>query len=144
MSHYGRTPVLQIRGLVELVAALHHQGWKKLMPNGRLVDQVEVHQNPQHLYGYHGDVRAEQAHVIIRRTHIGAASNDVGFYLHPDGTVEAIISNFDKARFNKQWLQDLVKECGVQRAILRARRLGHTVQRSTDARGRPRLEVLVR
>jgi hypothetical protein len=36
---------------------------------------VEYHEVAQHLFGYGGDRRPETAEVIIRRQHIGAASN---------------------------------------------------------------------
>ncbi|PIW14366.1 MAG: hypothetical protein COW34_07725 [Armatimonadetes bacterium CG17_big_fil_post_rev_8_21_14_2_50_66_6] len=47
------------------------------------------------LYGYQGDRRSQTADLVIRRQHVGGASNDVGFALGPDGCYTAIISEFD-------------------------------------------------
>ena len=46
------------------------------------------------LYGYQGDRRAETAEIVVRRQHIGRASNDLGFVRTPDGYVP-IVSEFD-------------------------------------------------
>lgn len=48
-----------------------------------------------HLYGYMGDRRDETAEIVVRRNHIGHASNDLGFTLTERGYV-MIISEFDK------------------------------------------------
>ena len=47
------------------------------------------------LYGYQGDRRSEAADIVVRRQHIGRASNDVGFARTPDGYVP-IVSEFDR------------------------------------------------
>jgi len=47
------------------------------------------------LYGYQGDPRPETAEIVVRRQHIGHASNDVGFTRTPDGYAP-IISEFDQ------------------------------------------------
>lgn len=71
-------------------------------------DQVEAHADAQSLYGYRGDRRPEKAHLIIRRVHIGPASNDIGFHLAPSGTYEAIISEFDRSQgYSHTWLGQL-------------------------------------
>ena len=51
--------------------------------------------NSLHLYGWHGDRRPETANYVIRRRYVSMASNDVGFALQPDGTYQAIVSQFD-------------------------------------------------
>jgi len=71
--------------------------------------QVEVYQTAQHLYGYQGDMRPQTAEVIIRRTFIGPASNDIGFKRQEDGTFDAIISDYDRARYSPQWLNRLIQ-----------------------------------
>jgi hypothetical protein len=63
MSHFTR---LQTR-LVDagaLVKALADMGFA----------HVEVHDQPQHLFGYRGDRRPETAEVIVRRKYIGPTS----------------------------------------------------------------------
>lgn len=68
---------------------------------------VEVYDEPQPLIGYRGDRRAQRAHVIVRRQHLGRASNDIGFARQQDGSYQALISRFDRARYNARWLERL-------------------------------------
>jgi hypothetical protein len=96
LSHFTRIRT-QLRDAEVLVEALHAVGHR----------QVEVHDQPQTLYGYRGDARPEKAEVIVRRKHIGSASNDIGFARQQDGTFEAIISDFDRRRYNKAWMAKL-------------------------------------
>lgn len=60
--------------------------------------------NPMHLEGYHGDTRAETAHVILPRSMVnhyfsGGASNDAGFVKTETGDWDAIISDYDRGRW---------------------------------------------
>ena len=98
MSHFTvlRTQIIDAESLVK---ALAEMGFT----------QVEVHQTAQYLYGYRGDVRPQMAEVIIRRTFIGPASNDIGFKRQEDGTFDAIISDYDRARYSQQWLHRLTQ-----------------------------------
>jgi hypothetical protein len=98
MSHFTvlRTQITDAESLVKALAEL----W---------FTQVEIHQTAQHLYGYQGDVRPQTAEVIIRRTFIGPASNDIGFKRQEDGTFDAIISDYDRARYSPQWLNRLAQ-----------------------------------
>jgi hypothetical protein len=98
MSHFTviRTQIVEVRALVK---ALEDVGFKN----------VEVHELAQHLYGYQGDVRAQTAEVIIRRKNIGPASNDIGFKRQKDGTFDAIISEYDRSRYTKDWLNHLTQ-----------------------------------
>ena len=57
--------------------------------------EFEHHTKPTNLIGYQGDTRPETAHYIVRRRHIGGSCNDLGFRVQPDGTVTAVISEFD-------------------------------------------------
>lgn len=78
-----------MRNLEVLLATLAELGWDK--------GKVEVHETPQALYGYHGDQRAEKAHVVIRRSNTGVgSSNDIGFVREADGTYRPIISEYDQ------------------------------------------------
>jgi hypothetical protein len=47
------------------------------------------------LYGYQGDRRTETAELIVRRRHIGSASNDLGFRRTEGGYVP-VISEYDQ------------------------------------------------
>ena len=67
--------------------------------------RVEVHADGAALVGYHGDERRETAHVIIRRTQLNSASNDIGFVRGTDGHFRAILSEYDRSiGYNEQWL----------------------------------------
>ena len=93
MSHFTRLRTL-IRDEEVLTAALMDVGFQ----------EVERHSTPQHLYGYQGDIRPETAEVIIRRQHIGGASNDIGFKKQENETFEAVISEFDRRAYSQDWL----------------------------------------
>ena len=47
------------------------------------------------LYGYQGDRRPETAEIVVRRRHLGPASNDLGFARTEDGFVP-VISEYDQ------------------------------------------------
>jgi hypothetical protein len=82
-----------------LVAALNAQGYK----------EVEVHEVATNLYGYHDDMRAQKANVIVRRKFVGTAANDLGFIKAEDGTYSAIVSEFDSEKHNEGWFKHLKK-----------------------------------
>ena len=71
--------------------------------------EVEVHDSPQALVGWRGDARRNTAEIIIRRTHIGDASNDIGFARNAHGAFTALISQFDRNRFGPRWLGKLTQ-----------------------------------
>ena len=48
------------------------------------------------LYGYQGDRRRETAAIVVRREHVGPASNDLGFARTEQGYVP-IISEYDQS-----------------------------------------------
>ena len=66
--------------------------------------EVEVNEEAQNLYGYHGDKRDDKAELIIRRKHIGSVSNDIGFKKNKHGNYDAIISQYDSSKHNSVWL----------------------------------------
>jgi len=88
-----------------------------LMALGFAESEIEVHEEAQNLYGYHGDKREQKANIIIRRKNVGGSSNDIGFAKQADGTYEAIISAFDRGSggkhaakyggYNDKFLKDL-------------------------------------
>ena len=93
MSHFT-TMTTQITDPDALRAALADVGY----------GDVEVHDTAQPLYGYQGDQRADRAHVIVRRAHIGSASNDIGFLHQDDGRYLAVISEYDRGKHDETWL----------------------------------------
>ncbi len=121
MSHYVECQS-EFRDPQALVAALIECGFDK--------SQIEVHAEAVPLYGYKGDQRAQQAHIVIRREHVGTAANDVGWERQPDGKYRAWISEYDsRHRFNEA-MQNRVKQEYAYGLISRqARALGRTVTR---------------
>ncbi len=116
MSAYGKTTT-RLRDARCLVTVLNMMGFL-----------AEVNDKPQPLIGYHGDARRDKAEIIIRRQQISTASNDVGFSLQPDGTYAAIISDYDRTRFNAGWLQRLNQCYAEQVQVTEADKLGLVLQ----------------
>ena len=106
---------------------------------------VEVHAEPRQLVGYHGDLRSQRAHVIVRRQYVGRASNDLGFVKSPDGTYRAIISDFDKGRHNDAWMLKLTDSYSEHGVVKQAARQGlRFLGRKKDAQGQVQLQFLER
>jgi len=99
-------------------------------------DQVERHPEPQPLYGYQGDQRPEHAHVIIRRRWIGHASNDIGFVRGPDGVFTAIISEYDRRRFDDAWLIRLRQRYAYHATVQTLAQQGFAITEEHEADGR--------
>jgi hypothetical protein len=57
---------------------------------------VQYSEQPRHLEGYQGDRRDQTAEIVLPRSQVGGAANDIGFKLQEDGTYGAIISDYDK------------------------------------------------
>ncbi len=96
MSHFSTLQTAFVSA-DHLVAALADMG----------MENVEVHDTAQYLYGWHGDRREQAAEIVIRREFVGHNSNDIGFVRSADGTFEAIISEFDGRRYGPDWLGKL-------------------------------------
>ncbi len=116
MSHFTRIRT-QLRDAEVLAEALRAVG----------LPQVELHDRPETLYGYRGDARPEKAEVIVRRKHIGSASNDIGFARRPDDTFEAIISEFDRRRYDEAWLTKLTRSYSYAATLRYAEANGYEV-----------------
>ncbi len=116
MSHFT-TIKTQLRDRELLCQALQKMGF----------GTVELHDIPQPLYGYEGDVRPERAEIIIRRQFISEFSNDIGFQKQKDGSYSAIISDFDRSQFDQQWLGKLEQCYGYLALLKSAREQGLTV-----------------
>ena len=121
MSHYVEcTPGFKDREA--LIAALVAVGFER--------NQIEVHDEAVALYGYRGDQRPQQAHIIIRRQHVGQAANDVGWERLSDGTYRAWISEYDGRHRFSQSMQNHIKQEYAYHAVARQQRaLGRTVER---------------
>ncbi|HLG69876.1 MAG TPA: DUF1257 domain-containing protein [Chloroflexota bacterium] len=84
MSKYLTFPDVAFKDRRLLLAALTDVGFP-IVEEGKALP----------LCGYQGDRRPETAEIVIRRQHIGRASNDVGFARTPEGYVP-IVSDFDR------------------------------------------------
>ncbi|MFB2917091.1 DUF1257 domain-containing protein [Aerosakkonema funiforme] len=119
MSHFTAIKT-ELRDVNALVMALEDLGFK---------DKVEVYAEAQRLYGFQGDLREETAEVVIRRQHLGAASNDIGFKKQDDGTYEAVISSYDRAyKYSQQWLNKLTQRYGYHMLMATVPEQGFTIE----------------
>lgn len=101
---------------------------------------VEAHDTPQTLYGYLGDARPDRAEIVIRRAHIGRVSNDIGFRRRDDGTFEAVISEYDRRRYDQPWLTKVARAYGHAAALRYAEDNGYEVDSDVlEENGRRRL-----
>jgi hypothetical protein len=84
------------------------------------------------LYGYAGDRRPEAAALVVRRVHIGAASNDLGFARTTDGYYP-IVSDYDsRTLLNGRFLPRL-RVAYAERVVETVRkRLHGSVHRTTE------------
>ena len=98
MSKYAelRTTLTDERYLVE---ALRELGY-----------EPEVCREGRPLVGYLGDERAERAQIILRRSKLDSASNDIGFARDGSGVYQAVISEYDRGiGFDDAWLGRLAQ-----------------------------------
>lgn len=98
------------------------------------ITDVQQHETPQHLTGYHGDVRPEVAHIIVPREEInrklsGTSSNDLGFLLK-GGKYQAIVSEFDQRQWWNAKKGLLTQRYNYHKVLKEATRL-HKVVRET-------------
>jgi len=133
MSRYC-TVKTQFADLNALLAALAETGhWT--------MAQIEQHTTPQHLCGYKGDKRPEKAHVIIRRKHVGSASNDLGFVKGDSGNYEAIVSDYDSRKYGKDWIGQLTGNYAYHKVRKEQEARGRNVSRERCPNGRQRVIV---
>ncbi len=117
MSRYCTVETM-FKDEVALIAALMETSrWAR--------EQIEVHDSPQHLFGYLGKQRMEKAHIIIRRQFVEGYSNDIGFVRGKDGNYSAIISEYDSGKYGKRWIGTLTSNYAY-----------HKVRKDMESRGR--------
>jgi hypothetical protein len=73
-----------------------------LMELGYSESQIEMHDEPQHLYGYVGDQRSQKANIIIRRKDVGTSSNDFGMVKGPNGKYKILVSDYDRGQMPRK------------------------------------------
>lgn len=91
--------------------------------------------------GYQGDTRAEKAHIIVRRKFVGGSSNDIGFLRNSEGQYEAIISEFDKTKYNESWRNKLKANYAFHSVRLQQEARGRTVNRERLENGKQRIRI---
>lgn len=106
---------------------------------------VEVHEEGAGLFGYGGDDRSKNkkganyappCHIVIRRKHVGGASNDVGYLRDGKGGYTAYVSDFDKGGNYSQSKQDAVAQDYAERVSMRSLKAkGYTVVRKKEKDG---------
>jgi hypothetical protein len=84
MSRYLTYPEIVFRDRHLLLASLSELGFAEVEEGEELS-----------LYGYHGDRRSESAALVVRRQHMGSASNDLGFGKTDNGYFP-IISEYNR------------------------------------------------
>ena len=90
----------------------------------RCYKNVEVHETPVNLVGYHSDIRSQVANIVIRRSEIGSASNDIGFAKGEDGKFTAIVSDYDSNRHGTKWMTAVKASYTEKRAVKEMKRQG--------------------
>ena len=107
----------------------------------------EEHNTEQSLYGYHGDARSQKAHIIIRRQHVGAAANDVGFRKTSNGNYEIIISEYDQRQGSKSAENFLTKMRAIytkHKHLKQLKKMGKTITSvKTTADGKIKIKAIM-
>lgn len=99
-----------------LVAALEELGYKP-----------QVHKEAQQLEGFQGDKRDQRAHVVVPRSQVGGASNDVGYERQKDGKYICHVSGYDKTNWSRKEKQ--IKQSYTKNRVIKyARRKGWSVR----------------
>ncbi len=113
-----------------------------LVESGFTPEQIEIHAEAVPLFGYRGDQRAQRAHLVIRRQHVGPAANDVGWERQADGTYRAWVSEYDgRHRFDAAMQNRIKQEYAYQVIVRQQRSRGRSVTRERLPSGE--IEVVV-
>ena len=100
---------------------------------------VEDHDEPVALRGFLGDVRKDKAHVIVRKNQISASANDLGFFQNEDGSISAIVSDWDSQRVEmgrgSYIVEQLTQAYAAEELKVKARNQGLTLETSTNDQG---------
>ncbi|MHA2279385.1 MAG: DUF1257 domain-containing protein [Promethearchaeota archaeon] len=104
----------------------------------------EAHETAQNLHGFVGDVRKQKANIIVRRQHVGSASNDVGFNKTASGKYELIISEYDRrGKSRKDFMERMRQLYAKHKTLKQLKRMGKTVTSiKTTKDGRIKIKAL--
>ena len=121
MSKYLEFPDLAFKDRRLLLAALAGLGYGEVEEGETLP-----------LYGYQGDRRPESAELVVRRRHLGSASNDLGFARSPQGYVP-IVSEYDQRTLHGGQFLVRLRTAYSERVVEEVRRRLHgTARRSVE------------
>lgn len=70
---------------------------------------VEVNRSPVPLESWRGTPLGVDASLVIRRRHLSAASDDLGFSRNDRGSFEMILSEGNFFRFDRRWIEDVAR-----------------------------------
>ena len=90
-----------------LISALVDMGFKST--------EIEVHETPTKLKGYHGDHTNLNGNVVVRRAAMPGAYNDLGFETMEDGTIQTHISDATGSHSARCRVTDTTKELGIKK-----------------------------
>lgn len=121
MSKYLSFPDIIFRDRRLLLAALADLGYGTVEEGERLA-----------LHGYRGDRRAETAEIVVRRQHLGDASNDLGFARTPVGYAP-IVSEYDARTLRGGRFLPALRVAYAERAVAEVQRhLRGTARRTVE------------
>lgn len=121
MSKYLSYPDIVFKDRRLLLAALADLGYGEVEEGEALP-----------LFGYQGDRRAETAAIVVRRRHLGSASNDLGFSCTPAGYVP-IVSEYDARTLRAGRFLPELRVAYAERAVAEVqRRLRGTARRTIE------------
>ena len=100
------------------------------------------------------DQRGQRANIIIRRQYVGPASNDIGFTILPDGTLDSVISDYDRGhkdehgdytgRYGTAWMNKNMMEYSVRVAEKQAMELDMDMEKTVNEDGTYHVEMYPR
>ena len=82
------------------------------------------------LFGYQGDRRPETAEIVVRRQHVGAASNDLGFARTEQGYVP-IVSEYDQRTLHQGQFLAKLRTAYSEHVVEEVRKRLHGTARRT-------------
>ncbi len=129
MSKYLHFSELVLTNRALLLAALADLGYPEVEEGADLP-----------LYGYHGDRRPETAALVVRRRHLGSASNDLGFARTTEGYVP-IISEYDQRTLHGGRFLVKLRTAYSERVVEEVRRRLHGSVRRTVEGDLVRIQV---
>lgn len=106
--------------------------------------KAKVSEKPRRLEGYEGDKRTQTAEVIVPRSQVGHASNDIGFKRDSEGNFRAVVSEFDRGKYNQEWLERVEKRYTEVKVMNELRARGYTEFERSTVKTDKGLRVVIR